>query len=297
MRINIISPATSSLAVDNNGANMQGDELVARLWVKALRADPRVSTADLNGPGEYDVSISFGALIDFRMTGLKVLYHQNIYTRPAWPGTVGMFHAVKSKYDAFIFPSETLMHQCTEGLVCQFATDTDIFNPKPYEARFDHNVCFVGNNIRDKETTDKYLLCTSGLGLSIYGNPYSWNNPHCMGKLPVPDEPILYSSAKICLNAHMNEHLEFGSFNFRIFNILACKGFIISDWSSFLEREFKDCMVFTNGNDDLVKICNYFIQNPGETLKYRENGYAHVVANHTFRHRMENLVSWLINKI
>jgi hypothetical protein len=39
MIINIISPSTSSINSINNGANVQGDELVARLWVKNLNND------------------------------------------------------------------------------------------------------------------------------------------------------------------------------------------------------------------------------------------------------------------
>jgi spore maturation protein CgeB len=231
------------------------------------------------------------------MTGLKILYLQNVFPKPAWPGTVEMYHQIKNRYDAFIFPSEGLMKECGEGLVCQFDVDPELFYPKKIDSNLAHNLCFVGNNIRDKTTSEKYLFCTKDKGLVIYGNPAGWNSEFCRGKISLNDESTLYSSAKICLNAHLSEHLEYGSYNFRIFNILACKGFIISDKSKLLEDEFKDCMVFTEGNEDLVSKAEFYLNNPNETIKYREHGYNYILSKHTFKHRISDLLNWLGTKL
>ena len=298
MNINILVPSTTSITTTNDGANVQGDELVARSWGKYLQRDNRVSSVEINGyKNNYDISISFSPLINSPMTGLKILYLQNVFPKPAWPGTVEMYHQIKNRYDAFIFPSEGLMKECGEGLVCQFAVDPELFYPKEIDSNLAHNLCFVGNNIRDKATSEKYLFCTKDKGLVIYGNPAGWNSEFCRGKISLNDEPTLYSSAKICLNAHLSEHLEYGSYNFRIFNILACKGFIISDKSKLLEDEFKDCMVFTEGNEDLVSKTEFYLNNPNETIKYREHGYNYVLSKHTFKHRISDLLNWLGTKL
>jgi spore maturation protein CgeB len=297
MNINILIPSTSSINTINNGANVQGDELVARSWAKYLQKDTRVSNVDINGFGIYDISISFSPLVNQQMTGYKVLYLQNVFPKPAWPGTIEVYHQIKNNYDSFIFPSEGLMNNCGEGLVCQFAVDPDLFFPKSINDNLSHNLCFVGNNIRDQQTSEKYLLCAKDKGLAIYGNPAGWNSPLCKGKISIDDEATLYSSSKICLNAHLAEHLDYGSYNFRIFNILACKGFIISDRSKFLETEFNDCMEFTDGNDDLLSKIDYYLNNPEETNKYREYGYNHVLSKHTFKHRMSDLLNWLGTKL
>lgn len=296
MKINIIAPSTTSLTMENNLANVQGDELVARLWIKNLLCDPRVTCAHLNGNDTYDVSISFSPLLECT-GGLKVLYLQNIFPKPRWPGTVEMYAAVKHQYDAFIFPSDGLRERCGSGLVCQFATDPDLFFPQPPESRFEHNACFVGNNIRDPETTQRYLLCAAESGLVIYGNPASWEHPNCAGKISLENERLLYSSAKICLNAHVTEHLEYGAFNFRLFNIMACAGFIISDRAPYLEREFSDCMVFTDGDQHLLRMIEYFCANQDETYAFRRKGREKVLARHTFHHRMQTLLAWLETKL
>lgn len=282
----------------NNGANVQGDELVARSWVKYLNRDNRVSVAELNGlKNNYDVTISFSPLIKFPMSGYKILYLQNVFPKPYWPGTVEVYNQIKQNYDGFIFPSQGLKDRCGDGLVCQFAVDPEIFYPESVNSQFDHNLCFVGNNIRDRATSEKYLFCSKDKGLVIYGNPAGWNSELCQGKISIENERSLYSSCKICLNVHLQEHLDYGSYNFRIFNILACKGFIISDKSQYLENEFTNCIEFTSGDDDLLSKIDFYLSNMEKTNIYRENGYKYILSKHTFKHRISDLLIWLGAKI
>ena len=158
MKINILIPSTTSLTMRNDGRNVQGDELVARLWAKNLLADERVELVDLNSypcqRDDYDVSISFTPLIE-STGGFKILYMQNCFPKPAWPGTVEMFQQSKSRYDDYVFPSNGLREACgvPSGLVCQFATDLDLFSPQNYSESLDHNLCFVGN--KDQRSRDK----------------------------------------------------------------------------------------------------------------------------------------------
>jgi len=298
MKINILVPSVNSLNTNNDGNNVQGDELVARLWAKNLLDDDRVGIVDLNGRRrDYDVSISFTPLLE-STGGFKALYMQNCFPKPAWPGTIEMFQQVKNRYDGFIFPSEGLKNACGEdGLVCQFATDLDLFNKKTYSEAFDHNLCFVGNKIRNEGTNQRYLFAAKNKGLAIYGNPLAWNSEYCKGKISIPDEAVLYSSSKICLNAHLEEHLRYGSYNFRIFNILACSGFVISDWSPQLEKEFGESIIFTDGFDDLNKKIDFYLANPTETVKFREAGFELIKNKHTFKHRMNDLLDWLGRKL
>ena len=41
MKINLILPSVTSLGMINDGQNVQGDELVGRLWAKNLLSFPR----------------------------------------------------------------------------------------------------------------------------------------------------------------------------------------------------------------------------------------------------------------
>lgn len=296
MKINILVPSLSSLNMANNGANIQGDELVARLWAKYLIRRPEISDVTLNHNEKCDICISFSPLIPFDRNQAKtnILYLQNVFPKPAWPGTIEMFHQHKHNYDAFIFPSDGLKQACdSNGLVCQFAVDPELFYPDAYNPNLDFNTCFVGNNIRDSNTTKTYILSTAKFGLAIFGNPQSWNNEYCRGKISIEDERILYSSSKICLNAHLDEHLNYGSFNFRIFNILACKGFILSDRSPYLETEFKDSIVFVDDEQDLLDKTEFYLQNQDQTISYRNNGFDLVNRKHTFAHRIDDIINWI----
>jgi spore maturation protein CgeB len=299
MKINILIPSITSLNTNNDGNNVQGDELVARLWAKNLSDDTRVTFVDLNGKRkDYDLSISFTPLVE-STSGYKVLYMQNVFPKPYWQGTVETFQQVKNRYNQYIFPSDGLKNACNENssLVLQFATDFNLFNKKEYNLKLDYNICFVGNKIRDDKTNERYLYCLKDKGLAIFGNPSGWNLPYCKGKISLNDEAVLYSSSKICVNAHLDEHLQYGSYNFRIFNALACGGFVISDRSEHLEKEFKDCIVFTDGYEDLKNKVDYYLDNQQETVKFRENGFSLVKEKHTFKHRMNSLLDWLENKI
>jgi spore maturation protein CgeB len=119
----------------------------------------------------------------------------------------------------------------------------------------------------------------------------------CHGKCTVEAEAAAYSAAGVCLNAHLREHLEYGSFNFRIFCALACGGFMASDWSPQLEAEFGACLVFTDGGEELRRVVGHFLKHPHETLPYREAGRRLVLERHTFAHRMTALVDWLEERL
>lgn len=298
MKINLLLPSITSLGMLNDGQNVQGDELVGRLWAKNLVDFSSVDLVDLNGKRkDYDISISFTPFSE-STGGYKILYMQNSFPKPNWPGTVGVFEQFKQKYDQFIFTSDGLRDACKQenSLVLQFATDLDLFSKKQHNTNYNHNLCYVGNP-KSKVVTDKYLMAAKDMGLIIYGNQYAWNNDNCRGKISIADEPVAYSSSKICLNAHLEEHLEYGTFNFRIFNILACGGFIISDHSKYLEKEFGECIVFSDGYNDLREKIQYYLDNQNETVKFRENGLSLIKEKHTFKHRMNNLINWLENKI
>ena len=48
MKINLLLPSISSLGMINDGQNVQGDELVGRLWAKNLLTSNKVDIVDLN---------------------------------------------------------------------------------------------------------------------------------------------------------------------------------------------------------------------------------------------------------
>ena len=294
MRLNILVPSLESITTANNGANVQGDEMVARAWAKYLARDSRVTSVEINGTSIADACISFTPFLK-GSRGLQVLYLQNVFPPPEWPGTEAVYRWSRQHFTEYVFPSPGLRDRCCAGLVLQFAVDPEIYFPR---GKADAPpVVFVGNNIRDRETTERYILACRDQGLAVYGNPAAWNDPVCRGKCSVEDEASMYQNAGVCLNVHLREHLEYGAFNFRIFAALACGGFVISDRSPQLEAEFGGCIQFTDGGDDLRQLVDLYLARPEWTRPYREAGRRLVLERHTFAHRMTELVNWLENKI
>ena len=296
MKINILSLSINSFDMSKKG-NVQGDELLARFWVDSLKDHHQVERVALNSnkPKEFDVNISFTPQVRVK-EGFNVLYLQNVFPKPAWPGTEAVFDQVKKNYDAYIFTSDKLRDKCADGLVLPFCTNKKIFSPKEYDSKFDYDICFVGNRIRDDETNKKFLFEIDSSHIGLFGNPDSWKTSLCQGKISIDDEAVLYSSSKSCLNMTIKEHIENGCISFRIYNILACKGFVITDYMEELE-EFRDCVVFSTGGKDLEDKIKHYAEFKNETIPYREAGYKLVSEKHDSTHRVAELIKWLETKI
>ena len=152
----------------------------------------------------------------------------------------------------------------------------------------------VFERVKSPLVNRRYIAPALPLGLVIYGN--MWNPPLSKvwkGKLPMPDLPKLYSDCLINLNAHISEHAEMETINLRIYDILACGGFIISDYVQSIVDEFGDIVVCTDGyEDEWAKIVRY-LADPEERKRRCQEGYSLVLNNHSYEQRMEIVVDYL----
>jgi spore maturation protein CgeB len=290
--------------------NVQGDEQVARGWQKyLLRCDDVESVYLYPSSGliteKLDVLIHFYPFLELDEKVKNFLYLQNAFPNASNPtkwlyppelhiGTVGVFNKIKSRFDGYIFTSKKLMEACASGAVIPFATDPELFFPQPSN-HYQHPVSFVGNDIRGPLVNQRYFVSTLPFGLVIYGNK-AWSEPlqkACLGKLPMPDLPKLYSSCLINLNAHIEEHIELDTINLRIYDILACGGFILSDHVDSLQAIFGDSLVCTTGNEDeWAKIVRYLADDK-ERQKRSQEGRKLVLSDHTYGNRVKTLIDYL----
>ena len=185
------------------------------------------------------------------------------------------------------------MRACADGAVVPFATDPDTFFPQK-DPQFVVPVALVGNDIRGGAVNHRYFEPAIPHGLVVYGN--QWMSPLaevCRGKLPMSDLPKLYSSATINLNAHLSDHIRWGTVNLRIYDILACGGFVISDFSEAVAEQFGDAVVCTTGYEDLwAKIVRYRWDEK-ERARRAELGRQTVLSEHTYESRMRDLLQYL----
>lgn len=287
----------------NRPGNMQGDELVGRCWQKYLSRHPQVDSVTLYGrtqahPDDVDVVIHFHPDLETHPRARNYLYLQNVFPAELFDGgTVGAFQRAKSRFDGYLFTSERLMKACAPGAVIPFATDPEQFRPMaaPPGAPAPPAVTFVGNNIRGERCNRRYLEPALPYGLVLYGNNL-WQEPLasvCRGKLPMEDLPALYAQCPVNLNAHIPDHIAFDTLNQRLYDILACGGFVISDRIDSLETVFEDAVMTTEGDDDLWARLAMSLADPAERRRRADLGRRLVLERHTFAERSAAVMQYL----
>jgi spore maturation protein CgeB len=283
---------------------VQGDEQVARSWQKYLLRrddveDVRLYGAKVEADRRAHVAIHFNPFLDLAPGIKNILYLQNAFPREIHAGgTVGVFKSVSSRFEGYLFTSDRLKSACADGAVIPFATDPEVFYPQK-DHRYDHPVCFVGNDIRGPRVNYRYLLPALPFGLVMYGLN-AWAPPlnaACRGKLPDEDLPRLYSSARINLNAHIEEHIRNDTINLRIYDALACGGLVISDEVPSLPAIFDDAVVCTEGGDDLWAKLVHYLADEAERARRAAAGRRIVLSGHTYVQRADTLMRYLRESI
>jgi len=234
--------------------------------------------------------------------GKHLLYIQN--ARPEGAGEF-LLEAHKLGYDGYAFVSSRLLEMHKErgrdGIYLPFGVDTDFFYPRQENSNYAFEVAYVGNDIKGEQRTMRYLYPAVDFNFGLYG---TWSSPHrfkfwknrpyqtvffriSRGKIYQNDVPVLYSSAKINLNCTAQDCVEWDVITLRTFEVLACGGFLITDKVPTAEKEFSDCVVFTEGGADLTEKIKYYLANAKERKRLSGNGYEYVFKRASLKVRMD----------
>jgi spore maturation protein CgeB len=181
---------------------------------------------------------------------------------------------------------------------------------------YSFDVAYVGNDIKGETRSSRFLLPAQDFNFGLFGN---WQNPQLSlrrrlmfwkphekiptyrqvffsqskGKIPQDDVPVLYSSTKINLNCTHQDCVDWDVITLRTFEVLACRGFLITDKVPVAEKTMQGCMVFTEGDKDLKDKIRYYLENETERLKIAQKGYEYTTRFATLEMRMKELVSYL----
>ena len=294
--------------------NVLGDELYATSLARALRATG--AEADVYGPNkipeaQLDWLIHFNESRPVRtMARRHLLYLQNAYGE----GADKKLRQLRTfRFDGYAFISRKLLdlhrEDGFEGLFLPFGVDTSEFHPKPLDPRFEVEVAYVGNDIKGRSRTEAYLLPAADFDFALYGN---WNAKLGLrfwrrrkleyqkifakisrGKIAQEDVPALYSSAKINLNCTAQDCVDWDVITLRTLEVLACKGFLISDRVPSAETLLGGGIVFTSGRDDLQDKIAYYLSNEVERRAIAKTGYNYVVTNASISVTANKLLGYL----
>jgi spore maturation protein CgeB len=303
----------------HSGGNVIGDELHGEAMCRALRKLEGVESADLYAPNVppppgLDVMVYLNeSPIERSWARRHVAYMQNAYP----DGSEAALRRMQAaRPDGFAFISRRLleMHLADggHGIFLPFGVDTSVFYPREPSAELAHEVAYVGSDIKGEERTTRYLLPALRHGLGLYGN---WKLPRFKlrfwrrwtrtrsyqrrlaaverGKIPQEDVPVLYSSAKVNLNFTAQDCVDWDVITLRTFEVLACKGFLISDRVEAAVHELPGCLVLTEGGDALSEQIAYYLARPEERRAIAEKGYRWATANATIESRMKTLLGYL----
>lgn len=155
------------------------------------------------------------------------------------------------------------------------------------------NVCFVGAIYPERE---KILSAVKDLGLKIYGWK-GWERSNLAnfyhGPLNTLEMTKLYKCAKICININLEPACN--GVNWKTFEIPAAGGFQLTDHRNDLDGLFKigeDLDIFHNPRELREKVIFYLFNEELRKAMAR-NGYTKTLAEHTFKKRSANILSFI----
>lgn len=198
------------------------------------------------------------------------------------------------------------------------AADETRFFPEQPDPRFVCDIAFVGSRYTQKRTQfdellmpllKKYHVRVYGSGWTFKGRmlrtiggvarrlKLTWLANFASARrmtISIEDERKLYASAKICVNVH--EYFKDGTVkgfsNEREFKVPACGGFEITDYIPGMERyyELGKEIVAVKSKEEWFQEIDYYLHHDEERKKIQNAGTARVLNNHTYSHRVAQLV-------
>lgn len=174
--------------------------------------------------------------------------------------------------------------------------DISVFKPEEIN-RIAYELLFVGNSRKVHRKIIEDVI-PSKYELSVYGGDWEKiiSEKYIKGK-NIPNQELYkyYSGAKIVLNDHWDDMRDKGFISNRIFDVLASKGFVITDEVVGLEDYFGDSVVTYKDKVDLEEKIELYMNNEQLRQAKIQKGYEIVVENHTFEQRVNKIINEIQN--
>ncbi|MDY6852267.1 MAG: glycosyltransferase, partial [Thermodesulfobacteriota bacterium] len=227
---------------------------------------------------------------------------------------LGYFRELAASYDFFFHIQGQALEQELVRLGSRhvhylpLAADPDIFQPiddtrvlDPYRT----DLSFMGAGYPNRQAMFAELL---DYNLKIWGT--EWDLGSRLGqcvqdqgrRIPTKETALIYNASQINLNLHSSVFttavdLEGGFINPRTFEVASCGAFQIVDQRHPLARHFdldRELATFTNLGE-LRQGIDFYLDRPELRKEMAAKARARVLAEHTYRHRMETLLDLVAN--
>lgn len=193
----------------------------------------------------------------------------------------------------------------------------DRISLKPiYEECYQADVSFVGTYLPEKRhfLNDNVIPLGKRYNLKLYGQDWTFGD-RMLGwvqrggqyfnipllssirkpRLKLEDEAKIYASSTVSINVHEDYQKRMGTdCNERTFKIPFSGGFEITDDVACIRTYFKENeeIVIAKNKDDWFDKIEFFIRNPEKRIPIIEAGRKRVLAEHTYHHRVSQMLRW-----
>lgn len=193
------------------------------------------------------------------------------------------------------------------------AADITVLTPQ-YNQKFESDISFVGTYLPEKRKIfrDWVNPLSRECRIRYYGQDWttrdrlvSWvcklGQYYDIGslrslqkaKLSLEEEAQIYTSSTVSINIHEEYQKKYGNdCNERTFKIPASKGFQIVDDVACIRSYFKENeeIVIAKDKYDFQEKVRHYLKYPEERLPIIQMGYNKVVSEHTYHHRVKQLI-------
>ena len=153
----------------------------------------------------------------------------------------------------------------------------------------------INRQITATERTEILTAIGQNYKFDLYTPDEKLTLPGCINHGPVDYydmAPYVFKHAKINLNITLRS-IKSG-IPLRAFDICGAGGFLLTNY----QTDFMDCyipgedFVYYESKDDLLAKIDYYLKHEDERAAIAQNGFERTAANHTYKHRIEEMLSY-----
>ncbi len=191
----------------------------------------------------------------------------------------------------------------TDEIVEEFKKHLPGFFQYPFDSyltdRKTMSELYIGNKISAMERLRAMELLSARFSVDLYTASDTSCLPHIHNRglaKTLEEMPIIFYNSKINLNI-TSKSIRSG-LPLRIFDILGCGGFVLTNFQPELTEFFVpgEDLVYYENLDDLVGKADYFLHHEAERRAIAENGFARVKENHTYPIRLAQMMQIAFGK-
>lgn len=203
----------------------------------------------------------------------------------------GLLQAQKKVYGYF-FLEEAL----DETMVDEIVANTPTFYQFPERSRKDYRAAlaqfYLGPRITEMERIEMLSALGERFSVDLYSGSTATNLPvNARGRVKTHTEmPLVFHESAINLN--MTAKSIRTAIPLRVWDVLGCKGFLISNYQAEIPEYFVpgEDIVLYSSREELLDMTAYYLSQPAKRREIAENAYQKIKEHHTYPIRLTEML-------